>query len=82
MKISIAHPEPEIDRFPNYFILVTDSIIKENPGRQSVDRILIPKGQCLQIPGDLAMLTTEALVAWERALGVPLKSIHVFLGGL
>jgi len=32
--------------------------------------------------GDLAFLTAEALVAWERALGMPLKSAHVFQGGL
>ena len=33
-------------------------------------------------PGDLAFLTAEALGAWERALGVPLKSVRVFQGGL
>jgi DNA repair protein RecO (recombination protein O) len=33
-------------------------------------------------PSDLAVLTAEALGAWERALGVPLKSVRVFQGGL
>jgi len=33
-------------------------------------------------PADLAFLTVEALGAWERALGVPLKSVRVFQGGL
>ena len=33
-------------------------------------------------PVDLANLTAEALGAWERALGVPLKSVRVFQGGL
>jgi len=33
-------------------------------------------------PFDLAFLTVEALGAWERALGVPLKSVRVFQGGL
>ena len=31
---------------------------------------------------DLAFLTAEALTAWERALGVALKSVRVFQGGL
>lgn len=33
-------------------------------------------------PVDLAFLTAEALAAWERALGAPLKSVRVFQGGL
>jgi DNA repair protein RecO (recombination protein O) len=33
-------------------------------------------------PADVASLTGEALGAWERALGVPLKSVRVFQGGL
>jgi DNA repair protein RecO (recombination protein O) len=33
-------------------------------------------------PVDLAFLTAEALTAWERALGAPLKSVRVFQGGL
>jgi len=33
-------------------------------------------------PVDLANLTAEALGAWERALGMPLKSVRVFQGGL
>lgn len=32
-------------------------------------------------PGDLESLTAEALKAWERALGAPLKSVRVFQGG-
>jgi DNA repair protein RecO (recombination protein O) len=32
-------------------------------------------------PADLASLIAEALTAWERALGVPLKSVRVFQGG-
>ncbi|HTH13115.1 MAG TPA: DNA repair protein RecO C-terminal domain-containing protein [Spirochaetia bacterium] len=33
-------------------------------------------------PTDLAVLTAEALGAWERAVGVPLKTVRVFQGGL
>jgi DNA repair protein RecO (recombination protein O) len=33
-------------------------------------------------PGDVDVLTIEALGAWERALGAPLKSVRVFQGGL
>jgi len=32
-------------------------------------------------PVDLACLTLEALGAWERAVGAPLKSARVFQGG-
>jgi len=32
-------------------------------------------------PADLVVLTVEALAAWERALGAPLKSVRVFQGG-
>lgn len=61
---------------------------KALPSR-AVDALLatavLPLAEGLQAPvdpGDLGLLTAEAVAAWERALGAPLKSVRVFQGGL